>query len=108
MDEIDQLIELADSLFAEGEAKSEVNFAAALAVFRQGISSLLNAFLIDNEATVSKQATLRELFMNCLELEPEFEAIEAEVDWVENPESDDCEELVDKVNEIWDFVIDLL
>lgn len=108
MDEIDQLIELTDSLFAEGEAKSEADFAASLAAFRQGISSLFSAFLMDNEVAVPKQVTLRELFTNCSALEPEFEAIEAEVDWIEYPESDDSEELVDMANEIWDFVIDLL
>jgi hypothetical protein len=108
MKKIEKLLEEADTLYGQAEAVVEKSRETARRLFLQGIVLVFKAFL--NVNGVEGTGELIGLLNECKQLEADFEAIEAEVEflWEADPESLDPEDLSDCANEIWDFVIDFI
>ncbi|MGE5582366.1 MAG: hypothetical protein ACM3X9_07490 [Bacillota bacterium] len=106
--EVEDLLEEADQLYDEAEQVIVKEPSVGLKKFQDGVSNLLSAFLLVNDEKA--EGDLRRLFKRCLGIEPEFAAIEDELDYIFMPHlaEADSEIICDAANEIWDFVIDLL
>jgi hypothetical protein len=106
--EVGELLEEADQLFEQAEAMIVKEPGEGLQKFRTGVSNLLKAFLIIHEK--APLGELRELFMQCRQIEPEFETISDELDYFYIPKlaEMDSEIICDAANEVWDLVIGLM
>lgn len=106
MKKVENLVEESNRLFEEAELAVEDSPEKGHALFIQGISRLLQAFLMVNG--VESTGTMHELFSECQQVEPKFEEIEEAFDSLigADPAGEDPEEMVDWANEIWDFVVD--
>ena len=103
------LIEAADQDLAEAELVLEQDYLAGVKLFQVGIGKLCQAYLYSKQQNEIPEV-LKELFQKCLVVNSEFEAVQEEfvslIEAVENHQA--AEILIDTVNEIWDFVIDLI
>lgn len=105
---IDELMSEAFQLFEDAEMKVDNKLSESIILFRQAVSNLLSAYLFIKG--VEGHGGLAELFHECGKINPEFETIQAEVEYLISavPKEVDGEELTDKANEIWDFIEGLL
>lgn len=106
--EVEDLLEEADQLFEQAEAMIVKEPGEGLKKFKIGVSNLLKAFLIIHEKEPAGE--LKQLFMQCCEIEPEFERIRDELDYFYIPQlaESDSELICDAANEVWDLVVSLL
>lgn len=105
---IDELMDEAYRLFEEGETKIDGQISESIDLFRRGVGKLLNTYLIIKGS--EGEGDLDELFQECIRVNPDFEIIQAEIEYLAEitPQEADGEELTDKANEIWDFIEGLL
>jgi len=105
---VDELMDEAFQLFEEAEMKISSNISESIGLFRQAAGKLLSTYLIIKGS--EGEGDLDELFQECLRVNPDFEIIQSEVEYLleVSPEEADGEELTDKANEIWDFIEGLL
>jgi hypothetical protein len=108
MKKVQELLEEANGLFEQAEITVEETPETGGLLFLQGISLLFKAFLYSNG--VEGTDDLLGLFHECQQLEPDFEAIETELECLLEINYDhmEPEDLIDAANEIWDFVIDFM
>ncbi len=105
---LEMLIDEADQLLAQAEKEVTKSLSRSCQLVNQGVGKLLQAYLILNEKR--PPVGLREQIELCLDLEPDFVSIEAELEYLStaNPEAINAEDLIDTANEVWDFLTDLL
>ncbi len=105
---IDRLMDEAFRLFEEGEMRIGSEISESIGLFQHAVCKLLNIYLVI-KGTEGK-GELRELFQECKRVNPDFEIIQSEIEYLleVSPEEADGEELTDKANEIWDFIQGLL
>jgi hypothetical protein len=101
---VDQLLDEAFKLFEEAEMKIDNSSSESIALFRKAVFNLLSAYLLKQRTEC--EGGVAELYRQCYNIDPEFESIHYEVDYLINavPEEVDGEELTDNANEIWDFI----
>ncbi len=106
--EVEDLLEEADQLFEQAEAMIVKEPGVGLQKFQVGVSNLLKAFLIVHEKIPVGE--LKQLFLECCRIEPEFETISDELDYFYIPQlaESDSELICDAANEVWDLVISLM
>ena len=106
--EVEDLLEEADLLFEQAEAMIVKEPGEGLRKFYTGVSNLFKAFLIAHQK--SPAGELKQLFAQCLQIEPEFETIREELDFFFLPQlaESDSEMLCDAANEVWDLVTGLM
>lgn len=106
--EVEDLLEEADQLFEQAEAMIVKEPGEGLQKFRTGVSNLLKAFLLAHEK--APVGELKQLFLQCQQIEPEFETISDELDYFYIPQlaETDSELICDAANEVWDLVIGLI
>lgn len=104
---VDELLNEAFQLFEAAEEKID-NGLESRSLFQSAVSNLLKAYLLSQG--IEKKDGMAELYQECVKNNPEFESIQSEVDYLINaaPHELDGEELIDKANEIWDFIQGLL
>ncbi len=105
---VDKLMDEAFKLFEEAEINIDSGLPESITLFRQAVLNLLNAYLFIKG--VERHGGLAELFHECSKVNSEFETIQSEIEYLisVSPEEVDGEELIDKANEIWDFIEGLL
>ncbi len=105
---VDELLNEAFQLYEEAEMKIDSRFSESIILFKKAVAKLLSAYLFTQG--IERQGGLAELYNECGRINPEFESIQMEVEYLINavPEEIDGEELTDKANEIWDFIQGLL
>lgn len=105
---VDELMEEAFRLYEEAELKIDSEISESIQLFRQAVRNLLNSYLTIKG--IEGEGGLVELFQECSRIVPDFEIIQPEIEYLvaAAPEEVDGEELIDKANEIWDFIQGLL
>ena len=106
--EVEDLLEEADQLFEQAETMIVREPDEALKRFQVGVSDLLKAFLIIKQK--EPVGELKQLFLQCCQIEPEFATISDELDYFYIPQlaESDSELICDAANEVWDLVISLM
>jgi len=104
-----ELIEKADQALAEAENLVLNDYETSVTFFRSGITKLCQAYLLSQKQTEFPEDLLI-LFQKCLVVNSEFEeiAVEFELFFGAIVVKEDPEILIDIVNEIWDFIVDLI
>ena len=106
--EVEDLLEEADQLFEQAESMIVKEPSEGLQKFHTGVTNLFKAYLLAHEK--EPVGELKQLFMQCQELEPEFQTISDELDYFFIPQlaESDSEMVCDTANVVWDLVISLL
>lgn len=104
----EEILNEAFQLFEEAEEKIDHGLES-ISLFRRAVSNLLKVYLF-SQGVERRDGMTEELYRECVKINPEFESIKLEVDYLFNvaPDELDGEELIDKANEIWDFIQGLL
>ena len=107
---IDELMDEAFRMFEKAEMRIDNEISESIDLFRQGVGKLLNTYLIIKGFQGKDGGDLKELFKECNRINPDFEIIQSEIEYLTevSPTGVDGEELIDKSNEIWDFIEGLL
>jgi hypothetical protein len=106
--EVEDLLEEADQLFEQAEEMIVKEPGEGLQKFRNGVSNLFKAFLISHGKMPLGE--IKQLYFQCREIEPEFETIGDELDYLFIPQlaETDSELICDAANEVWDLVIGMM
>jgi hypothetical protein len=106
--EVEDLLEEADQLFDQAEEMIVKEPGEGLQKFHTGVTNLFKAFLIAHEK--EPVGELKQLFLQCQAIEPEFQTISDELDYFFIPQlaESDSEMICDAANEVWDLVISVL
>lgn len=101
---INELMDEAFRLFEEAEMKVEQKPEESINLLRRAVANLFNTYLLING--VEDTGSLVEMYRECETINPEFETIRTEVEYLNTviPGEVDAEELLDQANEIWDFI----
>ena len=113
MARVDELIDNADALMDRAEEVMESDFEQGRQLFREAVSHLERAYLItvaaDSVVPGDLPVDVAALFELCLQVEPDFETIQAEIDLLAGTaDAANGEMIIDAVNEIWDFMYGLM
>jgi len=105
---VDKLMEEAFRLYEEAELEIDIEISKSIELFRQAVRNLLTSYLTIKG--IEGEGDLVELYQECSRIVPDFEIIQPEIEYLieADPEAVDGEELIDKANEIWDFIQGLL
>ncbi|HBE79079.1 MAG TPA: hypothetical protein DDW65_15090 [Firmicutes bacterium] len=106
--EMEDLLEEADQLFEQAEEMIVKEPGEGLQKFRTGVGNLFKAFLLSREKMPLGE--IKQLYTQCREIEPEFETIRDELDYLFIPKlaETDSELICDAANEVWDLVISMM